>query len=200
MRFRLSVYASLAAAAFALVVVSTASANVLIQVDKGSQEMTVSVDGAPRYHFAVSTGRAGFGTPNGTFHPERMERTWFSKEYYNSPMPHSIFFHSGFAIHGSYEINALGGPASHGCIRLHPENAATLYALVQQQGMGATTIVVSGQNPSVARRAPGDYQYEYQPAYSGQRPYYQPSPYQQPYWQQSPGWYQQPQRRNNGYW
>jgi hypothetical protein len=65
--------------------------------------------------------------------------------------------------------------------------------------MAATTIVVSGQNPSVARRAPGDYQYEYQPAYSGQQPYYQPSPYQQPYWQQSPGWYQQPQRGYNRY-
>ena len=83
-----------------------------------------------------------------------MERTWFSKEYYNSPMPHSIFFHGGFAIHGSYEISRLGGPASHGCIRLHPDNAATLYALVQQQGMEATTIVVSGSNPVAGRHAP----------------------------------------------
>jgi len=202
MRFRFSVYASLAAAALAAVFAPAASANVLIQVDKSTQEMTVSVNGAPRYHFAVSTGRPGYGTPSGTFHPERMERTWFSKEYYNSPMPHSIFFHGGFAIHGSYEINRLGGPASHGCIRLHPDNAATLYALVQQEGMGATTIVVAGQNPSAARRGPGDYEYESQPGYPAQRyaPYYQPSPYQQPYWQQSPGWYQQPQRRNNGYW
>jgi L,D-transpeptidase catalytic domain len=198
---RFSVCASLVAAALATFLASAACANVLIQVDKSAQEMTVSVDGVPRYHFAVSTGRPGYGTPSGTFHPERMERTWFSKEYYNSPMPHSIFFHGGFAIHGSYEINQLGGPASHGCIRLHPENAATLYALVQHEGMAATTIVVSGQNPSVARRAPGDYQSE--PGYSGQRPapYYQPAPYQQPYWQQSPGWYQQPpQRGNYGYW
>src|ERR1700741_1822244 len=115
MRSRVSVPASLAAAALAAFLASAASANVLIHVDKSSQEMTVSVDGAPRYHFTVSTGRQGYGTPSGTFHPERMERTWFSKEYYNSPMPHSIFFHGGFAIHGSYEINQLGGPASHGC-------------------------------------------------------------------------------------
>ena len=142
MRFRFSFQTSLAAAAFAIVFASTASANVLIQVDKSAQEMTVSVDGAPRYHFAVSTGRPGYGTPSGTFHPQRMERTWFSKEYYNSPMPHSIFFHGGFAIHGSYEINRLGGPASHGCVRLHPSNAATLYALVSREGMGATTIVI----------------------------------------------------------
>jgi hypothetical protein len=199
---RFSLCASLATVALATLLASAAGANVLIQVDKSTQEMTVSVDGVPRYHFTVSTGVPGYGTPSGTFHPVRMERTWFSKEYYNSPMPHSIFFHSGFAIHGSYEINQLGGPASHGCIRLHPDNAATLYALVQQQGMAATTIVVSGQNASVARRAPGNYEYQSQPAYPGQRgaPYYQPAPYQQPYWQQSPGWYQQPQRGNYGYW
>jgi L,D-transpeptidase catalytic domain len=112
-----------------------ACANVLISVDKNTQQMTVSVDGAPRYQFAVSTGRAGYGTPNGAYHPQRLERTWFSKEYYNSPMPHSVFFHGGYAIHGSYEINRLGGPASHGCIRLHPQNAATLFALVKQQGV-----------------------------------------------------------------
>ena len=106
--------------------------------------MLVSVDGMPRYRWVVSTGRVGYGTPSGTYRPQRMERTWFSKEYYNSPMPHSIFFHGGYAIHGSYEIRRLGGPASHGCIRLHPANAATLFALVKQRGMSNTTIVVSG--------------------------------------------------------
>jgi len=141
---------------FAAVILSlaapSASASILISVDKSSQRMTVSVDGAPRYQFVVSTGRAGYGTPNGTYHPQRLERTWFSKEYYNSPMPYSIFFHGGYAIHGSYEIHRLGGPASHGCIRLHPQNAAALFALVKQQGIDATTIVVSGQNPAGGRR------------------------------------------------
>src|SRR6516164_4618960 len=151
MHFRSWLWAPLAAALLSLLA-SAAGAHVLINVDKSTQQMTVSVDGAPRYRFTVSTGRPGLGTPSGTFHPERMEPVWFSKEYYNSPMPHSIFFHGGFAIHGSYEIDRLGGPASHGCIRLHPQNAATLFALVKQQGVGATIIVVSGQNPSVARR------------------------------------------------
>lgn len=127
------------------------SAKVQISVNKNAQRMTVSVDGAPRYEFAVSTGRAGYGTPNGTYHPQWMAKSWFSKEYYNSPMPHSIFFHRGYAIHGSYEINRLGGPASHGCIRLHPANARTLFALVQREGMPATTIVVYGSNPAVVR-------------------------------------------------
>ncbi len=128
----------------------SAFAEVLISVNKSTQQMSVTVDGVPRYRFAVSTGRAGYGTPNGTYHPQRLAASWFSKLYYNSPMPHSIFFHGGYAIHGSYEINRLGGPASHGCIRLHPANAAALFALVKAEGMAATTIVVSGSNPVLA--------------------------------------------------
>jgi len=127
--------------------IDCADAGVFINVDKTQQKMRIEVDGQPRYEFTVSTGRAGYGTPNGTYHPQRLERTWFSKEYYNSPMPYSIFFNRGFAIHGSYEISQLGGPASHGCIRLHPSNAAKLFSLVQQQGADNTTIVVSGSNP-----------------------------------------------------
>jgi hypothetical protein len=188
MRFRSSLFASFAAAVLMSMLASAAGAHVLINVDKSSQQMTVSVDGTPRYRYVVSTGRPGLGTPSGTFHPERMELTWFSKKYYNSPMPHSIFFHGGFAIHGSYEISQLGGPASHGCIRLHPDNAAELYELVQQQGMGATTIVVSGELSARGRAGADD---EYPPSY-GQRsaPYYQQSPYQQSPYQQSP--YQRP--------
>ena len=121
---------------FTLMTSAPAFARVLITVDKNSQQMSVSVDGVPRYRFAVSTGRAGYGTPNGTYHPQRLAASWFSKLYYNSPMPHSIFFHGGYAIHGSYEINRLGGPASHGCIRLHPANAAALFELVKSEGTG----------------------------------------------------------------
>ncbi len=131
-----------------------AFANILISVDKSTQQMSVSVDGVPRYRFAVSTGRAGYGTPNGTYHPQRLAASWFSKLYYNSPMPHSIFFHGGYAIHGSYDINRLGGPASHGCIRLHPSNAATLFDLVKSEGMDATTIVSPEAIPS-SRAVPG---------------------------------------------
>ena len=127
--------------------IGCANANVVVHVDKNQQRMSVEVDGVPRYEWAVSTGRAGYGTPNGTYHPQRLERTWFSKEYYDSPMPYSIFFSRGFAIHGSYEISHLGGPASHGCIRLHPSHAAKLFALVKEEGAGNTTIVVSGSNP-----------------------------------------------------
>lgn len=136
--------------------VNAAAANIVVNIDKSTQQMSVSVDGSTRYVWPVSTGRAGYGTPNGVFHPQRMARSWFSKKYYNSPMPYSIFFYHGFAIHGSYEIRRLGGPASHGCIRLHPDNAATLYALVKEEGMGATRIVVSGSNPAGRVRRAGE--------------------------------------------
>ena len=119
-----------------------ADAGVLVRVDRATQTMDVSVDGSHLYTWKVSTARRGYRTPTGVFHPQRMAVRWFSRIYYNSPMPHSIFFDGGFAIHGSYAISRLGGPASHGCIRLHPRDAATLFDLVERAGMRNTTIVV----------------------------------------------------------
>ena len=176
-------------AALLIIETSSASASVLISVNKNTQQMSVSVDGVPRYEFAVSTGRAGYGTPTGTYSPQRMAKTWFSKEYYNSPMPHSIFFHRGYAIHGSYEINRLGGPASHGCIRLHPENAETLFTLVQREGMSATKIVVYGNNPAVVqRRAPiVRPSYESQPGTTVQPSQRFPLPFKMPFDTFDPG-------------
>jgi lipoprotein-anchoring transpeptidase ErfK/SrfK len=136
--------AMISAAATIAMMTAPAQANIVISIDKSSQQMSVSVDGQPSYRWPVSTARSGYSTPSGTYHPQSLERSHFSKLYYNSPMPHSIFFHGGYAIHGSYEISRLGGPASHGCVRLHPANAATLFALVGREGMGATTIVISG--------------------------------------------------------
>ena len=123
--------------------IACAQAGVVIVVNKSSQRLSVSVDGTPRYEWPVSTARQGYNTPNGTYGVERMEVSWFSRRYDWSPMPHSIFFNGGYAIHGSYEIGRLGTPASHGCIRLHPNNATTLYNLVQQN-RGSTRIVVTG--------------------------------------------------------
>jgi lipoprotein-anchoring transpeptidase ErfK/SrfK len=125
-----------------LVAAGVAKASVVVDIDRSSQRMSVSIDGAQRYNWRVSTARAGYVTPPGTYHPQMMARRWFSKRYYNSPMPHSIFFYYGFAIHGTYEISRLGGPASHGCVRLDPGNAATLYNLVEREGMSRTTIIV----------------------------------------------------------
>jgi lipoprotein-anchoring transpeptidase ErfK/SrfK len=132
-----------AASIMAGLVLTPAHAHVVVQIDKSSQRMTVSVDGSTRYNWPVSTGRSGYGTPSGTFHPQSMARRYFSRKYYNSPMPHAIFFHYGFAIHGTNDISRLGGPASHGCVRLHPSHAAALFALVERDGPRNTRIEIS---------------------------------------------------------
>jgi hypothetical protein len=137
----------LAVLALILASVSGADAAVTVRIDKSAQRMTVQVDGATAYNWAISTGRLGYNTPNGTFRPQWLARKWNSRKYNWAPMPHSVFFHGGFAIHGSTETGRLGRPASHGCIRLHPANAARLFALVQQHGMAATRIVVTGHTP-----------------------------------------------------
>ena len=131
----------------------SAQADLLVSIDKSDQRMTVSIDGKVQHVWPVSTGRSGFGTPNGRFRPQWLARRYFSRKYYNSPMPHSIFFHDGFAIHGTSYISRLGGPASHGCVRLSPGNAATLYGLVTEHGKANTHIVVAGESSvRVAKR------------------------------------------------
>jgi hypothetical protein len=125
-------------------------AEVVVTVDKTAQRLSVDVDGVHRYDWPVSTARWGYRTPNGTYRPEWLARKWYSRKYDWSPMPWSIFFNEGYAIHGSYEISHLGRPASHGCIRLHPNNAKILFELVQQH-LKDTRIVVTGEGPPAAR-------------------------------------------------
>ena len=63
-------------------------------------------------------------------------------------MPHAVFFtKDGHAVHGTLEVKRLGKPASHGCVRLSPENAATLYALVEKTGLKNTQVVLAGSTP-----------------------------------------------------
>jgi lipoprotein-anchoring transpeptidase ErfK/SrfK len=133
----------IAAAAVAAFVVSgsdRAQAEIVVRVSKASQSMSVTVDGEHRYTWAVSTGVGG--TPSGTYRPQSLSRNHRSSIYGGAPMPYSIFYDGNFAIHGTTHIGQLGGRASKGCIRLHPSNAAVLFALVQRQGLGSTRIVV----------------------------------------------------------
>jgi lipoprotein-anchoring transpeptidase ErfK/SrfK len=135
----------LLAALFCLVlsVPRLAEAGIVAKIDISAQRMNVYVDGIPRYNWPVSTARPGYRTPTGTFRPTALFRYHASTIYSGSPMPYSIFFLRGYAIHGSYETKYLGRPASHGCIRLHPANAAMLYSLVKQYGAGNTLIEIS---------------------------------------------------------
>jgi lipoprotein-anchoring transpeptidase ErfK/SrfK len=122
---------------------SLAEAKVVAHISLSAQRMDVSVNGVPLYSWRVSTARAGYRTPTGTFKPTGLFRYHASTIYSGSPMPHSIFFMRGYAIHGSYETKYLGRPASHGCVRLHPSNAAALYSLVKTYGAANTVIRIS---------------------------------------------------------
>jgi lipoprotein-anchoring transpeptidase ErfK/SrfK len=134
---------------------------IVITIDKSRQQMTVFVDGVEQYTWPVSTGRSGYSTPSGTYTPTSMNEIWYSKQWDNSPMPHSIFFmKDGHAIHGSHEVKNLGKPASHGCVRLLPANAAILYDLVKEKGMENTQVVLTGETPggeSKVASQPDDY-------------------------------------------
>jgi hypothetical protein len=137
-----------------VVVAGPSLANVLISIDKSTQLMTVTVDGAPRYSWPVSTGTLDRATPVGSFQPFRMEEQHFSKEWDDAPMPNSIFFtKAGHAIHGSQAITRLGTPASHGCVRISPSNATTLYGLVEWEGLENTRVVITGMEPSQVAEA-----------------------------------------------
>jgi hypothetical protein len=144
------VVSSLSAVLFAaaLTFASAARADILINIDKSAQHMTVAVDGAQRYDWPVSTGRPGYDTPSGNFKPNRMDADHFSQEWDNAPMPHAIFIDlKGHAIHGFFDVKHLGLPVSHGCIRLSPDHAATLFDLVKAQTMANTKVVIAGRTP-----------------------------------------------------
>jgi hypothetical protein len=194
-----------AALAAGLLSAPCAQAAVTVTIDKSIQQMTVAVDGRPLYQWPVSTGKGGYDTPSGKFKAFRMERDHFSKEWDEAPMPFSIFFtQKGHAIHGSLDVKRLGSPASHGCVRLLPANAEKLFALVEQEGVLNTTVVLTGVAPpgapAVARRAlprPNELEQDYgQPQY-GQSQYGQPQYGQPQYSEQQPRYgnpyYAQPQ-------
>jgi hypothetical protein len=132
-----------------------AKAELLVKISKSQQRLSVTIDGAEAYRWPVSTGRRGHATPTGSFHPIRLERHWYSHEYGMTPMPWSVFFHRGYAVHGTMEATNLGHAASHGCVRLRPDNASILFSLVRHEGIRNTKIVVmNGPLPAMPGAAP----------------------------------------------
>lgn len=187
---------------------------VLVTVDKSAQHMTVWVDGIEQYSWPVSTGKAGYSTPSGTFTASSMNEIWYSKQWDNAPMPHAVFFDKkGHAIHGTLDEKNLGKAASHGCVRLSRANAKTLYTLVKEKGLKNTEVVLTGETPGgeykVANQPKG-YQYgDAPPWFAPGQGYYQPQQRrrglfgrrwfqpdaQQGYYQPPRGYYYQPGRR-----
>src|SRR6202140_2785582 len=184
--------ASLLAAALGSPLATAARADLVINIDKTAQQMSVAVDGAQRYTWPVSTGRAGYDTPNGTFKVNRMDADHFSQEWDNAPMPHTMFFDMrGHAIHGFFDVKHLGLAVSHGCVRLAPANATVLFNLVKAEGMANTSVTVTGRTPNgdngpVARARQPDNETAYSPQPLSIAP---PPGYEQ---QPPPGYGQQP--------
>jgi hypothetical protein len=140
--FKLRVFLSVVFVLGILIGPAPALARVWVKVDLSQQRMLVFVKGRLRHKWRVSTGRGRYRTPTGNYRPTRLERDYYSRKYNNSPMPHSIFFHAGYAIHGTDYVRQLGRPASHGCVRLSRRNAARLFGIVKRYGARRVKIAI----------------------------------------------------------
>lgn len=122
---------------------SVFAANLIAKVDISTQTMVVTQNGVVKYKWPVSTGRKGYSTPTGSYSAKWLSRHHRSRKYNNAPMPYAVFYHRGYAVHATYDTKRLGRPASHGCVRLAPENAATFFSMVQKAGQKNTRIVIN---------------------------------------------------------
>jgi lipoprotein-anchoring transpeptidase ErfK/SrfK len=122
---------------------SAFAANLIANISLSSQTMTVSQNGIVRYRWKVSTARKGYVTPQGSWSAKWLSKNHRSRKYDDAPMPYAVFFNGGYAVHATFDLKRLGRPASHGCIRLHPENAAEFFSLASQYGLTNTKIVVT---------------------------------------------------------
>ncbi len=125
-----------------LLPVDAIAAQLEARIDLSDQKMRIYQNGRLRHSWKISTARRGYRTPTGSYKPTRMHKMWYSRKYHMSPMPHSIFFKGGYAVHGTNEIKNLGRPASHGCVRLHPDNARTLFRMVERVGRANAAIKI----------------------------------------------------------
>src|SRR5262245_51324011 len=116
----------------------------ILKADLGAQRVTAIENGKQTHVWPISSGRPGFATKTGTFRPQWASRMWYSRQYEYAPMPHAVFFNRGTAFHATSAVGLLGRPASHGCIRLAPGNAALLFKLVHKHGFTQTRVVVHG--------------------------------------------------------
>lgn len=120
-----------------------ADVRVVARVSISEQVVRVYHEGRHLFTWPVSTAKAPKITPAGNFTPEYLSRDHRSSLYNNAPMPFAIFYRGNYAIHGTNQIKKLGRPASHGCVRLHPDNARILFRMVRAEGMAQTRVVIA---------------------------------------------------------
>lgn len=102
-----------------------------IIISLADQRMFIFENGSIIHRFLVSTGVPGHSTPTGNYsvHNQAL-RAWSNK--YECYMPHwSAITPDGLygmhSLDGTSYLSHLGSVASHGCIRLSPEDATWLY-------------------------------------------------------------------------
>lgn len=105
--------------------------------------------------YPISSGKWA-PTPKGTFHIWYKTRSQAMKGgskalgtyYYLPNVPHNMFFHQGYAIHGAYWHNNFGQPMSHGCVN---EPLAQASAIFEWAGPvlppGTNALRASADNP-----------------------------------------------------
>ena len=126
--------------AFVASVPALARAEVLARIDLSEQRLDLFVDGEKKYSWKISSGLKKGWTHTGTFQPYFLSRYHRSSLFNNAPMPYSVFYDRDWAIHGTTAVKKLGRPASRGCVRLDPKNAAVFFNLVLKQGKKNTVV------------------------------------------------------------
>lgn len=122
---------------------AAARADVLAHIDLSEQRLHLYVDGEKKHVWKVSTGLRPGWTNTGTFRPQFLSRHHRSRIFRGAPMPYAVFYDRDWAIHGTTAVSRLGRPASHGCVRLHPKNAAILFDFVLKQGKKNTVVWIT---------------------------------------------------------
>jgi hypothetical protein len=135
-----------------------ASCHIFANVAKNQrpQMLYLYIDGQLATSWKVSTAAPGHVTPNfdghpsGPFYPGAYTSRKFPGGDYKGlgNMPYASFYSGGFAIHGTPSISRLGTPASHGCVRSHPDNARYFSQLVRAAGASQVWVTVSGSRVS----------------------------------------------------
>ncbi len=121
------------------------------EVVKSIQTLYLHIGGELVDSFPVSTGKKGYETPSMEVRPtgplfiKYTSRKFPGGNYKGlGNMPYAVFVRGGYAIHGTTPGNfsRLGRVASHGCIRLHPDNAKIFFELVKMAGLGNVWVTV----------------------------------------------------------
>jgi peptidoglycan hydrolase-like protein with peptidoglycan-binding domain len=100
-------------------------------VDKSTRTLTWVVNGKPLTSMWARFGRPGKETREGTFSVSRKYEYVISNLYF-TPMPYSMFFSGGQAVHYSSNFARLGyASASHGCVNIadHAQVKALFFAV-----------------------------------------------------------------------